>query len=89
MANDARIERESLDMDVLFVGAGPANLSAAIHLKQLINKYNQTAERKLEPEIAIIEKGQSIGAHLLSGALLDPVTLKELLPDYKEQGCPI
>ncbi|NTW49932.1 MAG: electron transfer flavoprotein-ubiquinone oxidoreductase [Chlorobiales bacterium] len=90
MANETRIERETLEMDVLFVGAGPANLSAAIHLKQLINKYNETATgRKLEPEIAIIEKGQSIGAHLLSGAVLDPVTLKELLPDYKERGCPI
>jgi electron-transferring-flavoprotein dehydrogenase len=84
------IQRETLEMDVLFVGAGTANLSAAIHLQNLITRHNaQSPDKSLAPQIAIIEKGQSIGAHLLSGAVLDPIALKELLPDYLAQGCPI
>ncbi len=84
------IERETLDMDVVFVGAGPANLSAAIHLQNLIAEHNKkNPDKKLDPQVAIIEKGQRVGDHLLSGAVLDPIALKELLPDYKEQGCPI
>lgn len=83
------IQRETLEMDVLFVGAGPANLAAAIHLQNLIEAHNATSSEKLEPQIAILEKGQRVGDHLLSGAVLDPIALRELLPNYREQGCPI
>jgi electron-transferring-flavoprotein dehydrogenase len=77
------MEREKLEFDVLFVGAGPANLAGAIHLKQLAQKQGK------EVEICLIEKAVSIGAHSLSGAVLDPKALRELLPDFKERGCPI
>lgn len=80
----------------MFVGAGPGNLAAALHLKRLIDKYNNEVEagkRQGQPvgeiEIAIIEKGASIGAHVLSGAVIDPRALAELMPDFKEQGCPL
>ncbi|MBC8043988.1 MAG: electron transfer flavoprotein-ubiquinone oxidoreductase [Rhizobacter sp.] len=83
------VHRETLEMDVLFVGAGPANLAAAIHLQNLVATHNQTSAMKLEPQIAILEKGGAIGAHLLSGAVLDPKALAELVPDFKDRGCPI
>lgn len=87
--SETKFDRETLDFDVLFVGAGPANLSAAIRLKQLLNEHNAKSDEKIEPEIGIIEKGKFIGAHSLSGACLDPKALLEFLPDYKSQGCPI
>lgn len=71
------------------VGAGPANLAAAIHLQRLINHHNQSAPAPIEASIALVEKGRHPGAHLLSGALLDTRALKELLPDYLERGCPL
>ena len=77
------VERESIDFDVLFVGGGPASLSGAIKLMQL------AAEKNLNLEVALIEKGAEIGSHALSGAVMDPMALKELIPDYKEKGCPI
>ena len=90
------MEREQLEMDVVFVGAGPGNLAAALHLTNLIQKHNESIEsgkRKGEPigeiEIGIIEKGASVGAHVLSGAVIDPRALAELMPDFKEQGCPL
>jgi electron-transferring-flavoprotein dehydrogenase len=84
------IQRETMEMDVLFVGAGAANLSAAIHLSNLIADHNSKhPDNPLAPQIAILEKGQSVGAHLLSGAVLDPIALKELIPDFKEKDCPI
>jgi electron-transferring-flavoprotein dehydrogenase len=89
-------ERESIEMDVLFVGAGPANLSAAYHLSQLIKKHNEdiaNGKREGTPlgeiEIAVIEKGASIGSHILSGAVMDPKALAELMPDFIEQGAPL
>ncbi|HEX8197506.1 MAG TPA: electron transfer flavoprotein-ubiquinone oxidoreductase [Pyrinomonadaceae bacterium] len=89
------MEREQLEMDVVFVGAGPGNLAAALHLTRLINKHNEAAaagKTKLpsvgEIEIGIIEKGASVGAHVLSGAVLDPRAIAELMPDYLEQGFP-
>ncbi|HEX9963014.1 MAG TPA: electron transfer flavoprotein-ubiquinone oxidoreductase [Pyrinomonadaceae bacterium] len=89
-------EREQLPMDVVFVGAGPANLAAALHLKNLIKKHDEDiASGKSngkplgELEIAIIEKGSFVGAHILSGAVLDPRTFHELMPDFIEQGCPV
>jgi electron-transferring-flavoprotein dehydrogenase len=79
------MEREQLPMDVVFVGAGPANLAAAYHLKQLIKESSKFADL----EIAIVEKGAVVGAHILSGAVMDPKGIKELMPNYLEQGCPV
>ena len=75
--------REQLPFDVLYVGGGPANLAGAIHL------MNLAREKGIEIEVGLIEKGDTIGAHSLSGAILDPIALKELIPDYVEKGCPI
>src|SRR5712664_2593373 len=90
------MERETLEMDVLFVGAGPANLGGALHLARLVKSYNEAVkngEREGEPlgeiEIGVIEKGASVGAHILSGAVMDPRALRELIPDFVEQGAPL
>ena len=77
------IQRESIDFDVLFVGGGPASLAGAIRLMQLAKANNRPLE------VALIEKGNAIGAHGVSGAVLNPRALKELLPDYRETGCPV
>ncbi|MDM8522500.1 electron transfer flavoprotein-ubiquinone oxidoreductase [Desulfococcaceae bacterium HSG8] len=76
-------ERESIDFDILFVGGGPASLAGAIRLMQLAN------EKNIELEVALIEKGADIGSHALSGAILNPVALKELIPDFMEKACPV
>lgn len=90
------IEREKLEMDIVFVGAGPANLAAAYHLRKLIGEHDELVRSGSkngpeldETEIAIIEKGSRVGAHVLSGAVMDPVAIRELMPDFLEQGCPV
>lgn len=89
------IEREQLEMDVVFVGAGPANLAAALHLKNQLKEHNDFVERykrgkKIDDlEIAVIEKGSFVGAHILSGAVMDPIAIRELMPDFLAQGCPV
>jgi electron-transferring-flavoprotein dehydrogenase len=90
------MERESLEMDVVFVGAGPANLSGALHLARLVKEHNeavQAGQREGKPlgeiEIGVIEKGAAVGAHILSGAVMDPRALRELLPDFVERGAPL
>jgi electron-transferring-flavoprotein dehydrogenase len=90
------MERESIEMDVVFVGAGPANLSGALHLARLISEHDSevaSGKRAGKPlgevQIAVIEKGAAIGAHILSGAVMDPKALAELMPDFKEQGAPL
>ena len=90
------MERESLEMDVVFVGAGPGNLSGALHLARLVAAHNEEVKsgKKKGPslgeiEIGIIEKGASVGAHILSGAVMDPRALRELIPDFVEQGAPL
>ncbi len=77
------IEREKIDFDVLFVGGGPACLAGAIRLMQL------ASEKNMALEVALIEKGAEIGSHSLSGAVLNPIALKELLPDYHKIACPV
>ncbi len=81
-------------MDVLLVGAGPANLSCALHLSNLVNAHNERAKESGqkpldEINIAVIEKAAEIGAHQLSGAVLDPVSLRELIPDFEKEGAPL
>jgi len=83
------VERDSMEFDVVIVGAGPAGLACAIHLKNLLDRHNETAETKLEPEIVVLEKGKEVGAHIYSGAVMDPKGLAQLMPDWKDQGCPI
>lgn len=90
------IEREQIEMDVLFVGAGPANLAAALHLKKIIKQHNGDIDKGLRPgekiddlEIAVIEKGAFVGAHILSGAVMDAIAIRELMPDFLEKGCPV
>ncbi len=86
---------ERIEFDVLFVGAGPASLSGALHLAHLIRRHNeqvetgQLRERRLDVSIAVIEKGREVGAHILSGAVLDPRALRELVPNFLEQGAPL
>lgn len=86
-------ERESLEVDVLFVGGGPACLSGALRLAKLVETHNEAASRtggaRLEPVIALVEKAAEIGGHALSGAVLNPIALRELLPNYRELDCPI
>jgi len=85
----SEIERESMEVDILFVGAGPATLSSAYHLMKLIEQHNETAESPLEPPtILVIEKGAELGAHQLSGGVMNPRAIAELMPDFEEQGFP-
>ncbi|MBI3044597.1 MAG: electron transfer flavoprotein-ubiquinone oxidoreductase [Betaproteobacteria bacterium] len=76
-------ERESMQYDVVIVGAGPAGLAAAIRLKQL------AARSRKEVSVCVLEKGSEVGAHILSGAVIDPRALNELVPDWQRQNAPL
>ena len=77
------IERDTMPYDVVIVGAGVAGLSAAIRIKQL------AAQQAREISVCVLEKGSEVGAHILSGAIIDPIALNELLPNWREMGTPI
>jgi electron-transferring-flavoprotein dehydrogenase len=90
------MEREEMPVDVLFVGAGPACLVGAIHLMNLIEAHNEAVqsgekegEALDEPFVAVLEKGSEVGAHQLSGAVIDPRALQEAMPDWVERGFPV
>ncbi len=87
------IERESMEVDVLFIGAGPATLASAIHLMKQVEAFNKAAESSGKPTIEppsvlVLEKGAGVGDHMLSGGVMNPKAIAELVPDFQEQGFP-
>ena len=83
LKEDKQVERESMEFDVVIVGAGPAGLSTACRLMQIAQEKNQ------ELMVCVVEKGSEVGAHILSGAVFETRALDELFPDWKERGAPL
>ena len=87
------IERESMEVDVLYIGAGPATLASALHLMSQVEVRNQERQARGEaplepPAVLVLEKGAAVGDHLLSGGVMNPKAMAELMPDFMEQGFP-
>src|SRR4029077_4084062 len=86
------VQREQLEADVLIVGAGPAGLACALHLANLIKKHNEAgSSSKSGPQLSaeniyVLEKGREVGAHQLSGAIMNPKALAELVPDFEKSA---
>jgi electron-transferring-flavoprotein dehydrogenase len=78
-----KMQRDVMNYDILIIGAGPSGLASAIRLKQLANEAGK------ELSVCVLEKGAEIGAHILSGAVIDPVALNELIPDWRDKGAPL
>lgn len=90
------VTRETMDVDVLIVGGGSAGLSCALHLQNQIQKHNEDVaagkkqgEQIPEQMIVVLEKASEVGAHSFSGSVLNPKALRELVPNFKEEGCPL
>jgi len=77
------MQRDSMTYDVVIVGAGPSGLAASIRLMQLAKEHQR------ELSVCVLEKGSEVGAHILSGAVMEPRALNELIPDWKAQGAPL
>ena len=77
------MSNESINFDIVIVGAGPAGLSAAIRIKQLCQQYNKSLS------VCILEKGAEVGAHILSGAIIEPGPLNTLIPDWHKRNAPL
>src|ERR1700752_1936981 len=89
----AQVERESMEVDVLFVGAGPATLASPLHRMRQVERHNQAAAASGRPvidppSVLILEKAASVGDHMLSGAVMNPKAIRELVPDFEQQGFP-
>ena len=81
-------ERENMEVDILYVGAGPATLASALHLMNEIERRNAAGEQIEAPSVLVIEKSAEVGDHMLSGAVINPRAIAELMPDFIEQGFP-
>jgi len=89
----SEVERESMEVDILYIGAGPATLASCIHLMNQVEAFNRRAEQEKRapiepPTVLVLEKGASVGDHMLSGAVMNPKALRELVPDFEAQGFP-
>jgi electron-transferring-flavoprotein dehydrogenase len=87
------VERESMEVDVLYIGAGPASLASALHLMNQVEAFNKRAEAEGKspiepPNVLVLEKGAAVGDHMLSGAVMNPVGIRELVPSFEEMGFP-